>query len=192
MMAIVYLGYKISDGQLQLVRPQTPGLAFGAKTNARPEVMQDVRRLRDHQATGLQKRWCVWGAAAAVHQVQHCIYTIAASRQSCNIAVPGARRLERKPYELATPLYAGPVIQVLLHVHPPPFQTKNAPFQSPRGNFRRPLTAISCKTTLQLGLLGQNEVLTSFLQSASGMANAQPAAGNCIEVSVRNVRIRYI
>jgi hypothetical protein len=119
MMAIVYLGYKISDGQLQLVRPQTSGLAFRAKTNARPEVLQDVRRLRDHQATGFQKRWCIWRTAATIHQAQHCVYAIAASRQSRNIPVIGSRPLERKPYEFAASLYAGPVIQLISHVHPP-------------------------------------------------------------------------
>lgn len=59
-MAIVNFGHEIGDGQLQLVYPEMPGIAFGRELVTLPEEQKNIRRQPDYELGGGYgpQNWC--------------------------------------------------------------------------------------------------------------------------------------
>src|SRR5262249_59345400 len=55
-MGVVHLVDEIGDCQLQLMRPQPPGLAGRYQVVTRPQIIEDVSSLGDHQPPRLEIR----------------------------------------------------------------------------------------------------------------------------------------
>jgi hypothetical protein len=114
MMAVVNLGDKIRNRQLQLMRPQSAGLLFRREAQARTEKNQNVCGLSDDQLTGFQKRrrerWSLY--RWAFHNARH-------RRHPTGLAgdfyVVRSGVFQSEPNEFSASLYARPIIQFVAH-----------------------------------------------------------------------------
>ena len=115
-MGVVDLLDEIGHRQLQLMQPEPVGLRTGAEFQLRPEKMQNLGDLRDHQFAGLEERRREGRAFfAPVHHRHHAVH---AARLARNVIVGRAGILERQPHEFAAALDAGPVEQLIAHRAP--------------------------------------------------------------------------
>src|SRR5262249_16125818 len=111
---VVHLVDEIGDRQLQLVRPEPPGLAGRYQVVAWPEIVEDVGSLGDHQPPRLEIRR---GERRTVdlppigNAPNHTLST----RLSRDIDIVGCGICERQPDELAAALDPGPVIELVSH-----------------------------------------------------------------------------
>ncbi len=131
MMRIVYFADPIGDGELQLVRPQTHGLAFWRKAQARPEVEEDIRGLRDQKFAGFEKRRRERRMfdRAVFHQAHHRRH---AARGARHIDVVGARVFEGEANEFTAALDRRPVIKFVAHDKGPPKEIGRREILPPR------------------------------------------------------------
>src|SRR5262245_967328 len=85
---VVRLVDKIGDCQLQLMRPEPPGLAGRYQVGAWPKIEEDVGSWGDHQPPRLEirggERWTL--ALLAVEQAHH---RALSARLSCDINIAG-------------------------------------------------------------------------------------------------------
>ena len=117
--------------ELKLMRPQPVGLAARNELQARPEILQDQRNLRDHELAGLEKRRRVRRTLPAVHHPAHGIHAGAAPPRDIDIARP--RLLQRQADKLAAPLNFRPVVKLVAH-RLPPLQDGTNSSAGPRGH----------------------------------------------------------
>src|SRR6266571_4944877 len=114
MMAVVHFDQPVGDGELQLVQPQPPGFILRRESEARPEIEQNVRGLRDQQPAGSQERRRK-GPVALGTVFKQTDHFLRPPRQARDISVSGAGILEREADEFAAPLDARPVIELITH-----------------------------------------------------------------------------
>src|SRR5688572_30751570 len=98
------------------MHPQPPLFVPWRQAEARPEIVQDVRGLRDCQLAGFENRrseWRMFLALAPDQLVNHAIAALAR-----HVDVVGARLFQRKPDEFAAPLNFRPVIKLVAHGSP--------------------------------------------------------------------------
>src|SRR5580704_11272784 len=119
MVRIVDVLNHISDGELQLMRPQPA--RFVSRRNLEPwaEVEQDQRGLCDHELAGLEKRRCIRRIGAAlVFEHFHHRRNATVTRSPRDIDVIGASLFECEPDEFAAALNGGPIIELVTHRPP--------------------------------------------------------------------------
>ena len=119
MVGVVNFLHQIGDGQLQLQRPEPIGFAARHQPQARPEIVQDQRGLRDHQLAGLEKRRRIGRTLdpRAIHELRHRVPAVAAAAR--HVDVVGAALLQRQADELAAALDFRPVVKLVAHGFPP-------------------------------------------------------------------------
>ena len=106
-MAVVDMHDEIGDGELQLMRPQSSRLVARREVQARAEVKQDIRGLRDDDLAGLEKRRRIGRprAALVLEQFHHRRHA-APPRPARDVDVIGAGLFERQADEFAAALAA--------------------------------------------------------------------------------------
>src|SRR5262249_28461172 len=111
---VVHLVDEIGDCQLQLMRPEPPGLAGRYQVVAWPEIVEDVGSLGDHQPPRLEIRRGERRTLdlLAIEKAQH--HTLS-TRLSRDIDIVGCGLFERQPDEFAAALDPGPVIELVTH-----------------------------------------------------------------------------
>src|SRR5262249_14862344 len=100
-------------------------LVVGHQIEPRPEEGEDVRGLRDQEATGPQDRRRE-GTDLAPRRIQHPLDRLEAAslalRQASHVDVVGGSLFERETNELAATLDARPVVELVLHGFPLPLR----------------------------------------------------------------------
>lgn len=113
MMRVVHLGDQVGDGHLQLQGLVAARFAVRHQIQLRTEVMQDVGDLRDHQPARLEegRRERAGAFLLAFEESLHHRVPLFAR----DIGVGRAGVFQRQTHELAAPLQAGPVIELVMH-----------------------------------------------------------------------------
>ncbi len=140
MVRLVHLGHQVRDGELDLVGAAPALLVLGDQAEARPEVLEDRRRLR-HQHLAVPERGRAERGEPGPGLLQQPLYGghPAALRvgPTADVLVRDPGVLEGEADELAAPLQAGPVEQLVGIVrgsgHPPAYRGPGAARQRPRG-----------------------------------------------------------
>src|SRR5690242_11607029 len=114
MVGVVNLVHKIGDRELQLVGPQPARLVRRRQAVMSAEIEQNVGGLADDQLLRLQegRRERQMLDALAAEQAHHRSLATGLPR---NVYVFGPRFLQRQSDELAAPLDAGPIIELISH-----------------------------------------------------------------------------
>ena len=113
MMRVVDFHHQVGDGELQLMRPQPPGLVLRREAEPRPEIEQDVRGLRDDVLAGFQDRRRERRMLFALALHEGDVRLAAALARDVDIV--GAGLLQREADEFAAPLDGRPVIEFVAH-----------------------------------------------------------------------------
>ena len=112
-MGVVDLAHEIGDRELERVRGDAARLALRDETVARREVLENVRRLRDHELAG-DEEGRGERLEAVVHLREQGGNAAALARSpACDVDVWRAGVLEEEPDELAAPLDRGPVVKLV-------------------------------------------------------------------------------
>src|SRR6266852_7364760 len=114
-MRVVHFDQPVGDGELELVCPETRCLALRRQAVARREPQENVRRLRDHQLPGFQKRRSERQASVGFSFQEARQRRNAPLRHARHVLVVGACFLEGEPHEFPAALYRGPVIELVAH-----------------------------------------------------------------------------
>jgi hypothetical protein len=113
-MGVVRLADEVGERELELVRPQAPCAGLRRKAMAFAEEEQDVRRLSDQSAAGLQERRRKRQLRERIVG-EHGEHAGFATVCPCDIDVARASLFERKPHEFTAPLDGRPVVEFVTH-----------------------------------------------------------------------------
>jgi hypothetical protein len=116
MVRVVNLDNQIGDGELELVRPKPSFFVAGRQIQARAEIEQDIRRLRDDELAGFEERRRKRRPRAALvvddfHHRRHAGFAFAAR----DIDVICAGFFQRQPNKLAASLDGRMVVKLVAH-----------------------------------------------------------------------------
>jgi hypothetical protein len=113
-MRVVGFDHEIRDGELKLIDPQPPGVAFRRKPVTSAEEGEDVRGLADQQIARLQERRRKrrMSGRLSPHQLFQFRHAALAAR---DIDIVRARFFQREPHEFAATLNLRPVIELVAH-----------------------------------------------------------------------------
>ena len=118
MVGIVHLLHEIGDRKLQLMGPESAGLARGRKCVPAAEIHEDVGGLGDYQLArpqeGRRKRQLA--NAAALHESHHAGHAATPALTTArDVDIVGARLFEGEPNEFPTTLDRWPVVEFVAH-----------------------------------------------------------------------------
>ena len=116
MVGVVNLGDEIRDRELKPMGEQAPRLVLRREAELRPEIIEDVGDMRDDERAVAQERRRERGLRrAALEHRRHRLHAAPGPSLARDVDVRRAGRLEREAHELAPPLDARPVEELVGH-----------------------------------------------------------------------------
>src|SRR5205085_10792428 len=102
------------DGELKLMRPQSTRDRRGCEAMPFAEKQQDIRRLRDDELAGLQKRRRERRTCElfVIETRKHCVLAVV---RPCDVDIAHRGFLERQAHEFAAALDRRPVVELVNH-----------------------------------------------------------------------------
>ena len=107
-------GDEIRERQLELVHEQASGAIARREAMPFSDEEEDVRRLRNEHAAGLEERWRERGTGKA-RIVEDRLHALHAGLAARDVDVRCGRFLEGETHELAASLDGGPVEELVAH-----------------------------------------------------------------------------